>query len=58
VTGPKTSLKQVLSVEVPYLKTEKSKLSATSCFGKKIDYSISGKYFSNRSKILDMWHSI
>jgi hypothetical protein len=58
LTSPKTSLKNVLFVEVPYLKFEKSKLSATSLFGNNIDHSIQGKKFRNIYEILDMWHSI
>jgi hypothetical protein len=58
LASPKTSLKQVFLVEVSYLKLRNSKLSATSSFGKNIDYNISSKIFKTRSKKLETWNSI
>jgi hypothetical protein len=48
----------VFLVKVPYMKFGKSKLSTTSFFGKKTDYSILGKNFINIFEILDTWHYV
>ena len=55
LTNTKTSLKHVLWVNRLYMKLERSKLSGTSCVGKKIDHSVSGINFIFRSEILDAW---
>jgi hypothetical protein len=45
LTSPKTSLKQVFLVELSYINLGKSKLSATSSFGKNTNDFILGKNF-------------